>query len=80
MPVQRKQAGKQIVRELVLRLDLIMGIGLDYLSLTRPAGTLSGGEAQRIRLSTQIGSGLMGDALRTRRAFPLACIPKTTSR
>ena len=60
MPVQRKQAGEQIVRELVLRLDLIMGIGLDYLSLTRRAGTLSGGEAQRIRLSTQIGSGLMG--------------------
>ena len=60
MPVQRKQAGQQIVRELVLRLDLIMGIGLDYLSLTRRAGTLSGGEAQRIRLSTQIGSGLMG--------------------
>src|SRR5205823_1515522 len=42
------------------RLKLLLGIGLDYLSFNRRAGTLSGGEAQRIRLSTQIGSGLMG--------------------
>ena len=42
------------------RLDLLLGIGLDYLNLNRRSGTLSGGESQRIRLSTQIGSGLMG--------------------
>ncbi len=54
------QAGKQVIREIAGRLDLLLGIGLDYLSFNRRAGTLSGGEAQRIRLSTQIGSGLMG--------------------
>jgi len=53
-------AGKQVIREISGRLDLLLGIGLDYLSFNRRAGTLSGGEAQRIRLSTQIGSGLMG--------------------
>ena len=42
------------------RLELLLGIGLDYLNLNRRSGTLSGGESQRIRLSTQIGSGLMG--------------------
>ncbi|MFK7820846.1 MAG: excinuclease ABC subunit UvrA [Planctomycetaceae bacterium] len=49
-----------IKREINGRLELLIGIGLDYLSLNRTSGTLSGGEAQRIRLSTQIGSGLMG--------------------
>ena len=49
-----------IRREINSRLDLLIGIGLDYLNLNRRSGTLSGGEAQRIRLSTQIGSGLMG--------------------
>ncbi len=53
-------AGKQVIREITGRLDLLLGIGLDYLGFNRRAGTLSGGEAQRIRLSTQIGSGLMG--------------------
>ena len=53
-------AGDQIIREMDKRLDLLLGIGLDYLNFNRPSGTLSGGEAQRIRLSTQIGSGLMG--------------------
>ena len=53
-------AGNQVIREIAGRLDLLLGIGLDYLSFNRRAGTLSGGEAQRIRLSTQIGSGLMG--------------------
>ena len=56
----RAAAGTQIVRELSRRLDLLLGIGLDYLNFNRASGTLSGGEAQRIRLSTQIGSGLMG--------------------
>ncbi len=53
-------AGLQVLREIRGRLDLLLGIGLDYLSLNRRSSTLSGGESQRIRLSTQIGSGLMG--------------------
>ncbi len=50
----------QIFKELHARLGFLMDVGLDYLTLSRSAGTLSGGEAQRIRLATQIGSGLMG--------------------
>ena len=53
-------AGQQVLREIRGRLELLLGIGLDYLNLNRQSGTLSGGESQRIRLSTQIGSGLMG--------------------
>ncbi|MGH2351528.1 MAG: excinuclease ABC subunit UvrA, partial [Chloroflexota bacterium] len=53
-------AGEQIVREIVARLDLLLDIGLDYLSLNRKAATLAGGESQRVRLSVQIGSELMG--------------------
>jgi excinuclease ABC subunit A len=53
-------AGRQVIREIVGRLELLLGIGLDYLSFNRHSATLSGGESQRIRLSTQIGSGLMG--------------------
>jgi excinuclease ABC subunit A len=53
-------AGRQVVKEIRTRLDLLLGIGLDYLNFNRRSGTLSGGESQRIRLSTQIGSGLMG--------------------
>jgi excinuclease ABC subunit A len=53
-------AGRQVLQEIRGRLELLLGIGLDYLNLNRRSGTLSGGEAQRIRLSTQIGSGLMG--------------------
>ncbi len=53
-------AGKQILDEICGRLSLLLGIGLDYLNFNRRSGTLSGGESQRIRLSTQIGSGLMG--------------------
>lgn len=49
-----------VVREIEGRIELLIGIGLDYLNLNRRSGTLSGGESQRIRLSTQIGSGLMG--------------------
>ncbi len=54
------EAGRQVLREIGRRIDLLLGIGLDYLNFNRASGTLSGGEAQRIRLSTQIGSGLMG--------------------
>ncbi|MBO6061155.1 MAG: excinuclease ABC subunit UvrA, partial [Clostridia bacterium] len=50
----------QIVKELNARLGFLVNVGLDYLTLSRPSGSLSGGEAQRIRLATQIGSGLVG--------------------
>jgi excinuclease ABC subunit A len=53
-------AGRQVLAEIRARVKLLLGIGLDYLNLNRRSGTLSGGESQRIRLSTQIGSGLMG--------------------
>jgi excinuclease ABC subunit A len=53
-------AGRQVLNEIRGRLKLLLGIGLDYLNFNRRSGTLSGGESQRIRLSTQIGSGLMG--------------------
>ncbi len=53
-------AGRQVLGEIRGRVELLLGIGLDYLSFNRRSGTLSGGESQRIRLSTQIGSGLMG--------------------
>ena len=49
-----------VLREIRARLDFLLQVGLNYLSLGRAAGTLSGGEAQRIRLATQIGSGLTG--------------------
>ena len=55
-----KMIGEQILKEIKARLKFLLDVGLDYLSLSRSAGTLSGGEAQRIRLATQIGSGLMG--------------------
>jgi len=51
---------REIVKEIKARLDFLKDVGLDYLTLDRPSATLSGGEAQRIRLATQIGSGLMG--------------------
>jgi excinuclease ABC subunit A len=58
---ERQQTiGKEVFKELNLRLGFLLHVGLDYLSLARPAGTLSGGESQRIRLATQIGSQLTG--------------------
>src|SRR3954465_10508386 len=60
-PTARQRAiAETIVREVTTRLELLVAIGLDYLSLNRRSATLSGGESQRIRLSSQIGSGLMG--------------------
>jgi excinuclease ABC subunit A len=57
---KHREAGEQVLKEMRARLDLLLGIGLDYLNFNRRSATLSGGESQRIRLSTQIGSGLMG--------------------
>ncbi len=54
--------GEQILKEIRARISFLIDVGLDYLSLSRATGTLSGGEAQRIRLATQIGSGLVGVA------------------
>jgi excinuclease ABC subunit A len=59
-PANKKDVGEHILREIKSRLELLIEIGLEYLNLNRKADTLSGGEAQRIRLSTQIGSELMG--------------------
>ena len=56
----QKAIGKQILKEINARIGFLIDVGLDYLTLSRAAGTLSGGEAQRIRLATQIGSGLVG--------------------
>lgn len=57
---QQELIGKQILKEIRARVGFLMEVGLDYLCLSRATGTLSGGEAQRIRLATQIGSGLVG--------------------
>ncbi|MBO4374447.1 MAG: excinuclease ABC subunit UvrA [Lachnospiraceae bacterium] len=57
---QQEYIGAQILKEIRSRVSFLMDVGLDYLTLSRATGTLSGGEAQRIRLATQIGSGLVG--------------------
>jgi len=57
---QQELIGKQVLKEIRSRVGFLMNVGLEYLSLSRATGTLSGGEAQRIRLATQIGSGLVG--------------------
>jgi excinuclease ABC subunit A len=57
---REKQIAERVVKEIGERLRFLLDVGLDYLALSRPAGSLSGGEAQRIRLATQIGSGLVG--------------------
>ncbi len=59
---QQQLIGAQILKEIKARVRFLMDVGLEYLSLSRATGTLSGGEAQRIRLATQIGSGLVGVA------------------
>lgn len=57
---RQRMIGELIIKEIKARINFLVDVGLDYLSLSRSAGTLSGGEAQRIRLATQIGSGLVG--------------------
>ena len=59
---QQMLIGEQILKEIRARVGFLMDVGLDYLTLARATGSLSGGEAQRIRLATQIGSGLVGVA------------------
>lgn len=59
---QQQLIGRQILKEIQSRIGFLMDVGLDYLTLARATGSLSGGEAQRIRLATQIGSGLVGVA------------------
>lgn len=60
IPEEKYQVGEQIIKEITNRLKLLIDIGMNYISLNRRADTLSGGETQRIRLSTQISSGLAG--------------------
>ncbi len=60
LPGQRGEIASKVVKEISQRLDFLVNVGLDYLSLDRSADTLSGGEAQRIRLASQIGAGLVG--------------------
>src|SRR5699024_7423366 len=55
-----KLIAERVVKEINARMGFLLDVGLDYLSLSRSAGTLAGGEAQRIRLASQIGSGLVG--------------------
>jgi len=57
---QKKNIAREVIREIRERLTFLKNVGLEYLTIDRPSGTLSGGEAQRIRLATQIGSGLVG--------------------
>ena len=58
----QEMIGSQILKEIRARIGFLMNVGLDYLTLTRATGTLTGGEAQRIRLAARIGSGLVGVA------------------
>lgn len=62
LTAMQQAIGEQILKEIRARVSFLINVGLDYLSLSRATGTLSGGEAQRIRLATQIGSGLVGVA------------------
>jgi excinuclease ABC subunit A len=60
LTARERHIAERVLKEVNARLGFLLDVGLDYLSLDRPAGTLAGGEAQRIRLATQIGSGLVG--------------------
>jgi len=60
LSARERQIAERVLKEIQERLNFLLDVGLDYLSLNRPSGSLSGGEAQRIRLATQIGAGLVG--------------------
>ncbi|HLD69266.1 MAG TPA: excinuclease ABC subunit UvrA, partial [Candidatus Omnitrophota bacterium] len=60
LPMEKKLISEQILKEILRRLDFCINVGLEYLTLDRKSSTLSGGEAERIRLATQVGSGLVG--------------------
>ncbi|HWJ81048.1 MAG TPA: excinuclease ABC subunit UvrA [Nocardioides sp.] len=60
LSTRERQIGERVLKEIQERLQFLLDVGLDYLTLDRPSGSLSGGEAQRIRLATQIGAGLVG--------------------
>src|ERR1035437_3467956 len=60
LSVREKQIAKIILKEILARLQFLLNVGLSYLTISRSASTLAGGEAQRIRLASQIGSGLTG--------------------
>nr|BFE93719.1 hypothetical protein GCM10020185_42550 [Pseudomonas brassicacearum subsp. brassicacearum] len=66
---RRGEIADKILKEIRERLQFLVNVGLDYLTLDRSADTLSGGEAQRIRLASQIGAGLVGGDVHPRRAI-----------
>ena len=70
---------ERMLKEIRARLQFLVDVGLDYLTLDRASGTLAGGEAQRIRLATQIGSGLVGRPVHPGRAVASACTSGTTA-
>ena len=76
---KHQQIAEKILKEIGDRLGFLINVGLDYLTLARESGTLSGGEAQRIRLASQIGSGLSGVLYVLDRAFPSGCTSVTMS-
>jgi len=79
---RERQIGERVLKEIQERLRFLLDVGLDYLSLDRPSGSLSGGEAQRIRLATQIGAGLVGVLYVLDEPAPAwsACSTSSTSR